>query len=339
VINLLRKAGNTKGTKALAKLADKIAALKQMPGPGVFDSIKNMIQKMIFHLMSEQKDEDDHKNWCDKEIDQTTKMTEDKTQRVNELFNSMGELSAEITELEGQITGNNDAVVVMLASIETLTNTRAADKAENDATIKDAQDAQTAVANAVAVLEDFYKATGAKASEAWEEHGFVQLRSTVHRGNGEDAPDTGFSGAYQGVSNADEEGGVIGLLSTIAQDFASMESQARADETQQQDEFDTSITDLQVRKAGTIKDTEMKSSRKDRLSEKLETKTADHGHNSKELDATEQYMRDLQHACVDGDSTYAERKAARTQETEALRTAQGILEDAFAAVPAAAADF
>ena len=27
-------------------------ALKQTPGAGVFDQIKNMIQKMIFHLMS-----------------------------------------------------------------------------------------------------------------------------------------------------------------------------------------------------------------------------------------------------------------------------------------------
>merc|ERR1719486_1425173 len=68
IVNLLRKAGSSKQTAALEKLAEKIAALKQTPGSGTFDQIKNMIQKMIFHLMAEQKDEDDHKNWCDKEI-------------------------------------------------------------------------------------------------------------------------------------------------------------------------------------------------------------------------------------------------------------------------------
>merc|ERR1719281_383205 len=36
VVNLLKKAGNTKQTKALNKLADKIMALKQTPGAGVF---------------------------------------------------------------------------------------------------------------------------------------------------------------------------------------------------------------------------------------------------------------------------------------------------------------
>merc|ERR1719163_418137 len=85
IVNLLRKAGNTKQTAALSKLADKIAALRQTPGSGVFDSIKNMIQKMIFHLMSEQKDEDDHKHWCDKEINVTDMMINDKTKSKNAL--------------------------------------------------------------------------------------------------------------------------------------------------------------------------------------------------------------------------------------------------------------
>ena len=35
----------------------------------MFDQIKNMIQKMIFHLMDEQKNEDEHKHWCNKAND------------------------------------------------------------------------------------------------------------------------------------------------------------------------------------------------------------------------------------------------------------------------------
>merc|ERR1719498_612391 len=40
VVAVLRKAGKTKATAALSKLADKIEKLKQMPGSGMFDSIK-----------------------------------------------------------------------------------------------------------------------------------------------------------------------------------------------------------------------------------------------------------------------------------------------------------
>ena len=45
--------------------------------------------------------------------------------------------------------------------------------------------------------------------------------------------------------------------------------------------------------------------------------------------AKPKYETDLQKACVDGDSTYEERKAARTLEIGALQDAQKILEEAF----------
>merc|ERR1719409_892157 len=308
-----------------AKLADKIEALKQTPGSGVFDSIKNMIQKMIFHLMSEQKDEDDHKNWCDKEIDQTTMMKEDKEKKRDELQATMDQLSAEIENLSNSIKDNNAFVANTEAEIETATAQRAEEKAENTATIKDAQDAQTAISQAIAVLEDFYKSTGEVEKEAWE---FVQLRVVRRMRQGEE-PELwtgGEEGAYKGTSGGSD---VIGLLTDIAADFASMEAAARADETTQQNEYDEWLTTAQIDKAQKQKDSEMKEPRKQHMGEKLEAKTADFNHNKKELEATVQYESDLQHACVDGDSTYADRKAARTQEIEALREAQKILEDAF----------
>jgi len=319
IVNLLRKAGSSKRTAGLAKLADQIAALSaagQTPGSGTFDQIKNMIEKMIFHLMSEQKDEDDHKNWCDKELDTTTMMQTDKETKRDELAADIASLNAEIEALTNGISENNNAVSEMEAQTAEETELRQADKTENSATIQDAKDAQSAVQNAISVLEDFYKSTGEVAKEAWE---FVQVRSSQE-------PET-FSGAYTGTSGG---AGVIGMLTDISSDFASMEAQARSDETTQQDEYDTLMTTLAGDMAEKKKDTEMKSARKERMGEKLAGKSADESHNTKELEATVQYMADLQHACVDGDSTYADRKGARTQEIDALRQAQGILENAFA---------
>merc|ERR1719240_2596448 len=137
IVNLLRKAGSTKQTAALAKLADKIAALrKQTPGSGVFDQIKNMIQKMIFHLASEQKDEDDHKNWCDKELNITEMMIEDKTKTKNALDASINQLEAEIETLTTAIKDNTKSIAASQKSIEEMTSERQEQKAENMATIK-----------------------------------------------------------------------------------------------------------------------------------------------------------------------------------------------------------
>jgi len=124
---------------------------------------------------------------------------------------------------------------------------------------------------------------------------------------------------------------VIGMLENIASDFASMEAQAKSDEVSQQDSHDEWLTATEANISELKKDTEMKSARKESQSAKLEAKNADFSHNSKELEATNQYLTDLEPACIGkaDDSTYDDRKAARTAEIDALKQAQDILEHAF----------
>jgi hypothetical protein len=327
VVAVLRKAGNKKAMGALAKLADKIEKMGQMPGSGMFDSIKNMIQKMIFHLMDEQKNEDEHKHWCDKEVTNTALMITEKTEKKEDAEATITQLAEKIQGLKNGITANQDSVALSEKEISERTADRAAEKAENDATIKDAEDAQTAVADAIAVLTTFYKNSGEVQKEAWES--FVQVRR--HKNEpGETAPEPELwsDDAYTGT-----EGGasVIGMLEKVATDFAEMESQARADETEQQDAFDAWLTAEHMDKAEKTTDTEMKNSRKGRYEDKKSGQEESLEHTTKELESTNQYELDLQKACVEGETDgYAVRKDARTQEISALREAQEILEKAFA---------
>merc|ERR1719389_1218472 len=181
VAAVLRKAGSSKSAVALSKLADKIEKLggQQMPGSQVFDQIKNMIQKMIFHLMDEQKNEDEHKHWCDKEITNTELMIKEKTEKSNDADSTITQLTEKIQSLKNGIQENQDFVAETEETIATRTEDRAADKKENMATIKDAEDAQEAIANAIAVLRTFYKESGEVAKEAWE--AFAQTKTVAHR--------------------------------------------------------------------------------------------------------------------------------------------------------------
>jgi hypothetical protein len=79
------------------------------------------------------------------------------------------------------------------------------------------------------------------------------------------------------------------MLENIATDFASMEAAAKADETTQQEEYDTWLTGSQMDKAAKEKDSEQKTSRKERLKEKLMGKQADLEHTEKELEAAISY--------------------------------------------------
>merc|ERR1719231_659563 len=235
-------------------------------------------------------------------------MKEDKEKKKEALHASIDVLTQEIADLEVQIKENMAAVAQMQKDIETETEERQAEHAENMATIKDAQEAQTAVSQAIAVLEDFYKGTGMMEKEAWE---FSQMNAQVRRVRvpGEtDLPEPNpemFESPYKG-----QEGGtgVVGMLKEISENFALMETNAKADETTEQDDFDSFLTDTKIAISEKSKDTDMKTARKGRQEEKLTSKTDDFKHNEKELEATVQYEADLQHACVDGDSTYEDPK-------------------------------
>ena len=329
IVNLLRSAASKAKAKDLVKLADRIAQMQgQTPGSGVFAQIKNMIEKMVFRLMKEQKDEDDHKNWCDKELTTTNQTIDEKTTKKEELQTSIDSLTAQIASLDADIKKNTVDISEMESAIATAVEDRQAESAENKATIKDAQDAQNAVSNAIAVLEDFYKSTGGIPKADWE---LAQVSRTARRVKSSEDPEAPSAGFEAGDSYTGTSGGtaVVDLLSEVATDFASMEAQAKSDETTQQDEHDQWLTATKIDKAAAEKDSEMKSARKLTLSQKLEGKMKDKDHNEKELEATEEYMVNLQPACVEGDSSYEERKAARTTEIEALKQAETILDEAF----------
>merc|ERR550514_1859437 len=104
-VNLLRKAAGAAHSKALEKLAEEI---RTYAGP--FDKIKAMIQKMIFRLMGEQKDEDEHKLWCDMEMEKSEESKTDKEDKVALQTTKVNEMDAAIKLLVKQIAENDDKV-------------------------------------------------------------------------------------------------------------------------------------------------------------------------------------------------------------------------------------
>merc|ERR1711912_129508 len=110
------------------------------------------------------------------------------------------------------------------------------EKAKNTETIADAQEAQTAVAQALTVLKEFY----AKAGEATA---FVQQQP--------ESPEI-FDKPYKGMGA--ENGGVVGMLEVIESDFARLESETKASEATAQKEYDELMSDSKVDKAAKSSD-------------------------------------------------------------------------------------
>jgi len=130
-----------------------------------------MVEKMIFRLMDEQKDEDVHKLWCDKEIAKSNEMKDDKDDKLKELRASIKVETAAVAKLTEDIKNANKMISGIASFMKEATEIRNVGTKENKWAMKDAQDAQKAVANAEAVMESFYKESGAIKKKPWE---FIQ---------------------------------------------------------------------------------------------------------------------------------------------------------------------
>jgi len=313
----LRQQASKLHQKGLERLAQQVSA--HLNGP--FDDVNQMIEKMIFRLMAEQKDEDDHKNWCDLELEKTQTSLDDKFEKMEDLQLKIDDADTTIGDLTEEIKDADAMVADIITFMKEATEIREVGKKENDLAIKDAEDSQEAVSNAIAVLTDFYKESGEVAKEPWE---FLQKGVELP-----EDPET-WDSSYTGVADpAAQPGGIITILEKCNEEFATMEADTKAQEASDQDAFDSDMAEHDIEKSKRSKESEMKVSEKKRLVEKSGSLGKTRKHVADEHEATEQYQKDLQPACVEGDSTYEDRKQARADESEALHKAQGILEDAF----------
>merc|ERR1719191_834569 len=185
-----------------------------------FKKIKKLIKDLITKLLEEANEEATHKGWCDVELGTNKQTRNEKSELVVTLHAEIDELSASITYLGEQITELTQAVSEIDAAVAKATAIRDAEKAKNSETIADAQEAQTAVSQALTVLREFYD----KAAQATA---MVQQQP--------EAPEI-FDEPYKGMGG--ESGGVVGRL----------EAETKAAEEQAQKEYDQFMTDSEVDK-------------------------------------------------------------------------------------------
>jgi len=288
------------GSKYLALMATRAEA-------DPFAKIKSMIKDLIVKLMEEANEEAEHKGWCDTELSTNEQTRKEKTAAVETLHAEIDELEASISKLTEDIAELTQAVAQLDAAMAEATTIRQEEKATNTATIADSQEAQTAVAQALVVLKEFY----ARASEA-----------TALLQQQPETPEI-FDSPYQGMQA--ENGGVVGMLEVIQSDFARLEADTEASEATSQKEYDTFMTDSKVDKAAKSTDIEHKTAKKQDQEQALTLKRSDLEGTQKELDAALAYFDKLKPSCVDAGVTYEDRVTRRKEEIESLQEALRIL--------------
>jgi len=274
-----------------------------------FKKVKKMIQDLIYRLMEEANAEATQKGWCDEELATNAQTRKAKSKEVDTLTSEIDALEAEIAKLTEDITELSAAVAELDKAMAEASELREKENIKNTQTIKDAQDAQTAVAQALTVLKEFY----AKAAEA----------TALLQSKKKQAPPPIFEEPYKGMQG--ESGGVVGMLEVIESDFARLESETKAAEAAAQAEYEEFMHDSELDKTAKQKDIEHKTVKKQDDQEALVTKKDDLESAKKELMAAMAYYDKLKPSCVDSGVSYAERVAQRKAEIESLQEALKIL--------------
>merc|ERR550525_1080901 len=124
-------------------------------------------------------------------------------------------------------------VATLTKHMQEATEVREVGKEENKVAIKDAKDAQTAIAQATAVLEAHYKDSGMIPKEEWELLQRGQEPVTLP-----EEPST-WEASYTGAADPNNQpDGIISVLKTVSADFAKMEADTLAQEEMDQKAFE-----------------------------------------------------------------------------------------------------
>eukprot|EP00397_Hematodinium_sp_SG-2012_P019514 GEMP01020051.1.p1 GENE.GEMP01020051.1~~GEMP01020051.1.p1 ORF type:complete len:665 (+),score=284.09 GEMP01020051.1:80-2074(+) len=296
VIRYLTQQGNRINSRMLSALAVRAAA-------DPFEKIKQMVEDLITRLMEEANAEAEEKAWCDEELSSNSHTRKEKSARIEKLMASKDELEADIASLSKDITELAQQVSDLDKAVAEARALRAKEKATNAQTIKEAKEAQDAVARALKVLQEFFAKAGIAES-------FVQQPAI-------------FDSPYQGMQG--ESKGVIGMLEVIQTDFARLESETDADENASQREHDAFLDTSAIDKAEKTANIEHKTATKKKNEKNLNDTEQDLQGTQKELDKAVKYYDSIKPRCVSANVSYEDRVARRQEEIESLQEALRIL--------------
>jgi len=289
-VEYLQQAAGRINSRVLSALAIRAA-------DDPFTKVKKMIKDPVVRLMEEANDEAEHKGWCDTELSSNEQTREEKTNEVETLHAEIDELEASIAKISEDISTLTEDVAHLTEQMAEATKIRNEEKADNVATIADSKAAQTAVAQAMTVIREFYEQAG-------EATAFLQ-------------------GPYQGMQS--ESTGVLGMMEVIESDFARLEADTEAGESSSQKEYDDMTTKSSQDKAVKNKSIEHKEGNKQDQEQELTLKKSDLEGTQKELDAALAYFDKLKPSCVDAGVSFEDRVARRKEEVESLQEALKIL--------------
>merc|ERR1712129_557552 len=321
---LMAKAGMAKNLPARPEL-DLIAMAIRGKKVG-FEKVIGLIDEMVANLKKEQIDDQNKKEYCDKQFD----LSEDKKK---ELEMSVSDSETAIDEMEGDIEKLTEEIAALTKGIKKLDKSVAEateQRKEENTEYKELKQSDTAAKKILGFaknrLNKFYAPKLYKPPpKVEEEASFVQIaRHTQHRDAPPAPPET--FGAY--TKKSEGSMGVTQMIDLLVKDLDKELTEAEVMEENAQKDYEGLMAESATKRVDDSKSMSDKSASKAAMEEALENEQDKKASTGKELMATLKYIKNL-HAECDWLLKYFDARAeARSGEIDALGKAKAILSGA-----------
>jgi hypothetical protein len=298
-----------------------------------FEKVIAMLDEMVAILGTEQKDDDNKKEYCAAEIDKA----EDE---IKVLAGHIGDLEAAIDETKesmgtvlDDIKALTDAIVALDRSVAEATEQRKKEHAEAEKTLIQNNAAVQLVEKAKNRMQKFYNPKLAKfvqvsaqsqtESES-SDPSFLQVSARSHLRQPEAFPQT--MEGYQ--KKSEEAGGVLQMMDMLKADIEKETQEVEFEEKDSQAEYEAMVKESAAKRAVDKKAVQNKEAAKAALEETLLAQQKEHKSRSAEKMEAKKYLADLMGDCTWLQDNYDARKEARSNEIEALKKAKVVLSGA-----------
>lgn len=310
------------------------------------EKVVRMVDNMIKTLKSEQVEDDNKQDYCNKQLDQAEDKKKALAQKVDDHETSLASAKESIGTLKDELKALDAGLKKLERSVADATEQRQAQHAEYKELLADNHAAKELLNWAINRLNKFYNPKlykpPPKQAQLFEETGVVdtpgslvgvsalaQVSAHMHHKNHKDdpgPPPETFSGDYK--KKGEETNGVVAMIKLLIKDLDKEITEAEVEEKNSQKDYADGMNDAAEKRAADSKSIAEKHKALADMEVALETHTEGKANAGREMMATATYITQLHGECDWLLQYYSVRKDARASEIDALTNAKAVLHGA-----------
>merc|ERR1719235_1288769 len=284
-----------------------------------FEKVVKMIDDMVVELKKEQVDDDNKKEYCNKQFDLSDDKKKGLEQKISDLETSITNAEDGIASTTTEIKNLQDSIKKLDKSVAEASEQRKEEHEEFTELMASNSAAKEILKFAINRLNKFYNPRLYKAPAK-------SAMAQVSAHAAPPPPPETFSGAYE--KKGQESNGVMAMINLLVKDLEKEMTEAETNEEDSQKDYEQLMQDSAEKKNESRKSLTQKEGARAAMQGELEASKEDKTSTSNELMATQQYIGTLHSECDWLIQYFDVRKNARSDEIDALGKAKAVLSGA-----------